>query len=223
GGVLSCEPDVASAMPGHEVRRCGIALPNCNARCSREASRADARMMQISCRSDAARMQLARDPACAPSGGVRSGERPRRLRAAPGTRLAPCPSARRRPGGRARCASGAHRARGPPRDGRAVHRGKEKGMGLRVNTNVASVNAHRHLMNTTDRLNRSLERLSSGLRITRASDDAAGLVISERFRAEIRSLGQAQRNANDGVSMLQIAEGALNEASGILIRMRELA
>src|SRR5690606_18721803 len=71
--------------------------------------------------------------------------------------------------------------------------------------------------------NRSLERLSSGLRITRASDDAAGLAISERFRAEIRSLSQAQRNANDGVSMLQIAEGALNETSGILIRLRELA
>lgn len=96
-------------------------------------------------------------------------------------------------------------------------------MGLRVNTNVASVNAQRNLMNTTDRLNRSLERLSSGLRITRASDDAAGLAISERFRADIRSLAQAQRNANDGVSMLQIAEGALNETSSILIRMRELA
>lgn len=96
-------------------------------------------------------------------------------------------------------------------------------MGLRVNTNVASVNAQRNLVNTTDRLNRSLERLSSGLRITRASDDAAGLAISERFRAEIRSLSQAQRNANDGVSMLQIAEGALNETSGILIRLRELA
>ncbi|MEB2344431.1 MAG: flagellin [Deltaproteobacteria bacterium] len=96
-------------------------------------------------------------------------------------------------------------------------------MGLRVNTNVASVNAQRNLVNTTDRLNRSLERLSSGLRITRASDDAAGLAISERFRAEIRSLSQAQRNANDGVSMLQIAEGALNETSGILIRLRELS
>jgi len=96
-------------------------------------------------------------------------------------------------------------------------------MGLRVNTNIASVNAQRNLVNTTERLNRSLERLSSGLRITRASDDAAGLAISERFRAEIRSLAQAQRNANDGVSMLQIAEGALNETSGILIRLRELA
>jgi len=96
-------------------------------------------------------------------------------------------------------------------------------MGLRVNTNVAAVNAQRNLINTTERLNRSLERLSSGLRITRASDDAAGLAISERFRADIRSLAQAERNAMDGVSMLQVAEGALHEVSSILIRMRELA
>ena len=96
-------------------------------------------------------------------------------------------------------------------------------MGLRVNTNVASINAQRNLQNTTSRLGRSLERLSSGLRITRASDDAAGLAISEKFRAEIRSLQQAQRNANDGISMLQVAEAALNETSSILIRLRELA
>lgn len=96
-------------------------------------------------------------------------------------------------------------------------------MGLRVNTNTASLNAQRNLMNTTNNLSRSMERLSSGLRITRASDDAAGLAISERFRAEIRSLSQAQRNANDGISLLQIAEGALNESSNTLIRMRELA
>ena len=96
-------------------------------------------------------------------------------------------------------------------------------MGLRVNTNVASLNAQRNLTLSTSKLNRSLERLSSGLRINRASDDAAGLAISERFRAEIRSLAQAERNANDGVSLLQIAEGALNETSGILIRLRELA
>jgi flagellin len=96
-------------------------------------------------------------------------------------------------------------------------------MGLRINTNIASLNAQRNLMQSTDSLQRSLERLSSGLRITRASDDAAGLAISERFRAEVRSLQQAQRNALDGVSMLQVAEGALNETSGILIRMRELA
>ena len=96
-------------------------------------------------------------------------------------------------------------------------------MGLRVNSNVASVNAQRNLVNSTTNLQRSLQRLSSGLRITRASDDAAGLAISEGFRADVRSLTQAQRNANDGISFLQIGEGALNEVSGILIRQRELA
>lgn len=96
-------------------------------------------------------------------------------------------------------------------------------MGLRVNTNVASLNAQRNLSLSNSRLDRSLERLSSGLRINRASDDAAGLAISERFRAQIRGLQQAERNANDGVSLLQVAEGSLNETSGILIRLRELA
>jgi flagellin len=96
-------------------------------------------------------------------------------------------------------------------------------MGLRINTNTASLAAQRNLTNSTEQLQRSLGRLSSGLRITRASDDAAGLAISERFRAEVRSLQQAQRNALDGISLLQIAEGALNETSGNLIRMRELA
>ena len=96
-------------------------------------------------------------------------------------------------------------------------------MGLRINTNTASLNAQRNLTQSTGALQRSLERLSSGLRITRASDDAAGLALSEGFRAEVRSLQQAQRNANDGISLLQVAEGALNETSGILIRLRELA
>jgi flagellin len=96
-------------------------------------------------------------------------------------------------------------------------------MGFRVNTNVAALNAQRNLVNTTTSLNRSLERLSSGLRITRAADDAAGLALSEGFRAEIRGLVQAQRNGLDGISLLQVAEGALNETSGNLIRMRELA
>ena len=96
-------------------------------------------------------------------------------------------------------------------------------MGLRVNTNISSINAQRNLIKTTDRLQKSLQRLSSGLRITRAADDAAGLAISEGFRAEVRSLVQARRNANDGISLLQIAEGALNETSSILIRMRELS
>lgn len=96
-------------------------------------------------------------------------------------------------------------------------------MGLRVNNNIGSINAQRNLAETNGRLQKSLQRLSSGLRITRAADDAAGLAISESFRAEVRSLGQASRNANDGISLLQIGEGALNETSGLLIRMRELA
>ncbi len=96
-------------------------------------------------------------------------------------------------------------------------------MGLRVNTNVASLNAQRNLQNSTSSLNKSLSKLSSGLRITRAADDSAGLAISEKFRANIRGLKQASRNANDGISLLQVAEGALNESSGILIRMRELS
>ena len=96
-------------------------------------------------------------------------------------------------------------------------------MGLRVNTNVASINAQRNLARTQNQLERSLDRLSSGLRITRAGDDAAGLAISEKLRAQIRGLSQAQRNANDGISVIQTAEGALNEISNILIRLRELA
>jgi len=95
-------------------------------------------------------------------------------------------------------------------------------MGLRINNNLASLNAQRNLANTTDQLSRSLAKLSSGLRITRASDDAAGLAISERFRADVRGLQQAERNANDGISLLQVAEGALNETSSVLIRLREL-
>jgi flagellin len=79
------------------------------------------------------------------------------------------------------------------------------------------------LTQSTEALSRSLERLSSGLRITRASDDAAGLAISERLRSQVRSYQQAQRNALDGISLLQVAEGALNETSGILVRLRELA
>ena len=96
-------------------------------------------------------------------------------------------------------------------------------MGLRINTNTASVNAQRNLTGSTNALQRSFERLSSGLRITRASDDAAGLAISERLRSQVRSYQQAQRNSLDGISLLQVAEGALNETSGILVRLRELA
>lgn len=96
-------------------------------------------------------------------------------------------------------------------------------MALTINTNTASINAQRNLSLTQTQLNKSLERLSSGLRINRAGDDAAGLAISENMRAVIRGMSQAVRNANDGVSLLQTAEGALNESSNILIRMRELA
>ncbi len=96
-------------------------------------------------------------------------------------------------------------------------------MGLRVNTNLASINAQRNLMNTGVKLGKSLEKLSSGLRINRAGDDAAGLAISESLKSEIRALQQASRNANDGISMVQTAEGSLDEISGIAIRLRELA
>ncbi len=96
-------------------------------------------------------------------------------------------------------------------------------MGLRINTNVASINAARTLRNSTSALNKSLERLSSGLRINRAADDAAGLAIAEGFRSQVRGSQVAQRNAQDGVSLVQTAEGALSETTNILQRVRELA
>lgn len=96
-------------------------------------------------------------------------------------------------------------------------------MGLRINTNVASLNAQRNLRNTRGSLQKTLEKLSSGQRINRAGDDAAGLAISENLKAQIRGLKQADRNAQDGVSLVQIAEGGLSEISSILIRLRELA
>ena len=96
-------------------------------------------------------------------------------------------------------------------------------MGLRVNTNVASINAQRNLSSVTDRLSGNYRKLSTGLRISTAADDAAGLAISERLRSQVRSLEQAKRNANDGISFVQTAEGALNEVSSILVRLRELA
>ncbi len=92
-----------------------------------------------------------------------------------------------------------------------------------INTNVMSLNAQRALDRSQGSMQTSLERLSSGLRINRAKDDAAGLAISERFTAQIRGLEQANRNANDGISLLQTAEGALEEATNALQRMRELA
>ena len=96
-------------------------------------------------------------------------------------------------------------------------------MGLRVNTNIASINAQRNLRTTRQAMDKTLEKLSSGQRINRAGDDAAGLAISENLKAQIRGLGQAERNAEDGISLVQIAEGALSEVSSILIRLRELA
>ncbi len=96
-------------------------------------------------------------------------------------------------------------------------------MGLRINTNVASINAQRNLSKTRLGLNSALEKLSSGQRINRAGDDAAGLAISENLKAQIRGLKQAGRNAADGISLVQIAEGSLGEVSNILIRLRELS
>jgi len=96
-------------------------------------------------------------------------------------------------------------------------------MALVVNTNVSSLNAQRSLGVNQASLQRTFEKLSSGLRITRAGDDAAGLGISERMRARVRSLEQASRNTQDGVSLVQTAEGALNETHSMLTRMRELS
>lgn len=96
-------------------------------------------------------------------------------------------------------------------------------MGLRINTNVSSLSAQRSLGNTTAKQSASLEKLSSGSRIVKAADDAAGLAISEKMKAAIRGTNQAKRNANDGISMIQTAEGGLNEVSNILVRLRELS
>lgn len=95
-------------------------------------------------------------------------------------------------------------------------------MGLRVTTNVASINAQRTMASSQREIQRSYAQLSSGSRITKAADDAAGLSISETLKSTIRGYGQAQRNANDGISMVQVAEGGLGEISNILTRLREL-
>lgn len=96
-------------------------------------------------------------------------------------------------------------------------------MGFRINTNVASLQAQTALGKAARETQDSFSKLSSGERITKAADDAAGLAISEKLKAEVRSAKQANRNANDGISMVQVAEGGLNETSNILTRMRELA
>ncbi len=95
-------------------------------------------------------------------------------------------------------------------------------MGLRVTTNIASVNAQRNLSNAQTQIQDSFAKMSSGSRINKAADDAAGLAISEQLKAQIRSARQANRNANDGISMVQTAEGGLNELSNIIVRLREL-
>jgi len=96
-------------------------------------------------------------------------------------------------------------------------------MGLRVSTNMAAMAANRTLVKTNDMQNKSFQRLSSGQRITQAGDDAAGLSISENLRAQIRSMGEAEKNASTGVSLVQVAEGGLSEVGNILVRLRELA
>jgi flagellin len=95
-------------------------------------------------------------------------------------------------------------------------------MGMRVTTNMAAINAQRNLVGSQREINKSMGQLSSGTRINKAADDAAGLAISERLKAGIRSARQANRNANDGISMVQTAEGGLNEISNIVTRLREL-
>jgi flagellin len=94
---------------------------------------------------------------------------------------------------------------------------------MRINHNIAALNTYRQLSNATNSQSKSMEKLSSGLRINRAGDDAAGLAISEKMRGQIRGLEQASRNSQDGISLIQTAEGALNETHAILQRMRELA
>ncbi len=96
-------------------------------------------------------------------------------------------------------------------------------MGLRISTNTTALNALRQMGMTRNNLDKTLERLSSGSRINHAGDDAAGLAISENLRAQIRGMRQAKRNAQDGISLVQVSEGGLNEVSNILVRLRELS
>lgn len=95
-------------------------------------------------------------------------------------------------------------------------------MGMRVSTNVASINAQRTLAGSQREISKSFQQLASGSRINKSADDAAGLAISENLKSQIRSFSQASRNANDGISMVQVAEGGLGEISNILTRLREL-
>src|SRR5919107_363646 len=95
-------------------------------------------------------------------------------------------------------------------------------MGLRIQNNVEAFNAHRQLSGTASKAAKAMEKLSSGYRVNRSADDAAGLAISEKMRAQIGGLAQAQRNAQDGISLVQTAEGSLNEVHSMLQRMRDL-
>ncbi|MAF91654.1 MAG: flagellin FliC [Bdellovibrionaceae bacterium] len=95
-------------------------------------------------------------------------------------------------------------------------------MGLRISTNVASINGQRNLMSSQSKMGESMAQLSSGSRINKSADDAAGLAISETMRGQIRGMRQANRNANDGISLVQTAEGGLNEIGNIIVRLREL-
>ena len=109
-----------------------------------------------------------------------------------------------------------------PTDGALARKGRIP-VGLRINQNIAAMNAYRHLSVSEGQMAKSLEKLSSGFRINRAADDAAGLVISENLRSQVNGLRVAVRNAQDGVSVVQTAEGALTEVHAILQRMRDLA
>ena len=109
------------------------------------------------------------------------------------------------------------------RDRPSPHRLRGTLLGLSIFTNVASLGVQRHLFNATEGLNQSFSRLSSGLRITKAADDAAGLGISENMRAEVRSLSVAERNIQDGIGLVQTADAALGQTMDILARIRELA
>jgi len=99
---------------------------------------------------------------------------------------------------------------------------EDPAMGMRIRTNVASLVAQRHMERNNSEMQSSLEKLSSGYRINKSSDDAAGLAITENLRGQVRGLNVAKRNANDAVSLVQVAEGSMNEMTNILIRMREL-
>lgn len=96
-------------------------------------------------------------------------------------------------------------------------------MGLRISTNMAAISANRTLSGATESQSKTFQKLASGNRITSAGDDAAGLAISENLRSQIRSMSQAERNASDGISFVQVAEGGLNEIGNMLVRMRELS